>query len=482
MSVPVITVAQMRAWEQATWDSGQSVETVMRLAGRALANAALKSTRSGANILVLAGRGNNGGDAKFAAEYLDDRNVRLVEITNPTEALPDLQVHLDHVKRHGSLIVDGLFGIGLNRDLADEWKEIVDAVNQSPAPVLSVDVPTGLNADSGEPMGTSIRAAQTVSYGAPKTGLVRPAAAEYTGKLVVAADIGLTSPPPLGDLAWTSEEDFDHYPFLRPAAGHKGTFGHLAIIAGSSGYHGAAVLAARAALRAMPGLVSVNTTRDAYPAVAAQLQQAMVHPLTDETRIPDSVSAILIGPGLAGPEVNDSIRERTRELWKHSPLPVVVDASALDWLPGELESSAARIITPHPGEAARLLNESTGVIQAERVDALRRLSAKFGLCSVVLKGHQTLVGGANGRITINSSGNPILGQGGSGDVLAGYLSGLLAQPLLRNDLDRLIRYAVWEHGAAADKLAAANDVVEITELISALGNSRLADSANSAAS
>jgi NAD(P)H-hydrate epimerase len=208
----------------------------------------------------------------------------------------------------------------------------------------------------------------------------------------------------------------------------------------------------------------------------------MVHPLTDETRIPDSVSAILIGPGLAGPEVNDSIRERTRELWKHSPLPVVVDASALDWLPGELESSAARIITPHPGEAARLLNESTGVIQAERVDALRRLSAKFGLCSVVLKGHQTLVGGANGRITINSSGNPILGQGGSGDVLAGYLSGLLAQPLLRNDLDRLIRYAVWEHGAAADKLAAANDVVEITELISALGNSRLADSANSAAS
>jgi ADP-dependent NAD(P)H-hydrate dehydratase / NAD(P)H-hydrate epimerase len=472
---PVINIAQMRAWEQATWDSGQSVETVMRLAGRAVANAVMRSTQANANILVLAGKGNNGGDAKFAAEYLEDRDVRLLEIMTPREALNELRHALDHVNPHGSLIVDGLFGIGLNRELSAEWIQIIEVLNCTAVPILSVDVPSGLNADTGEPMGAAIRATQTVSFGAPKTGLVCTAAAEYTGRLLVAADIGLTTPPPLGDLVWTLEEDFNHFPLARPTTGHKGTFGHLAFLSGSCGYHGAAVLAARAALRAMPGLVSVFPTPAAYPAVAAQLQQVMVHPLNDDTEFPASTSAVLIGPGLAGPEVSESIRARTRELWISSPLPVIVDASALAWLPCELESNAARIITPHPGEAARLLNQGNDEIQHDRVDALRRLSVKFGNCSVVLKGHQTLVGGTDLGISINSSGNALLGQGGSGDVLAGYLGGLLAQPLLRDDLSRLIRYAVWEHGAIADRLAEKRAVVEITELISQLGNTRSAD-------
>jgi NAD(P)H-hydrate epimerase len=164
---------------------------------------------------------------------------------------------------------------------------------------------------------------------------------------------------------------------------------------------------------------------------------------------------MLIGPGLAADDLPGDLKETTGEMWVESSVPIVVDASALDWLPsGAFRDKAIRVITPHPGEAARLLGSTVDEVQADRVEALHALSAKFGNCWVVLKGQHTLIGHGEGQILVNPTGNPGLGQGGSGDLLAGYLAGLLAQPLLREDVDRTIRYAAWQHGAAADELAA----------------------------
>jgi hydroxyethylthiazole kinase-like uncharacterized protein yjeF len=253
-------------------------------------------------------------------------------------------------------------------------------------------------------------------------------------------------------------------------ASHKGSFGHLAILAGSAGYHGAAVLAARGAQRARPGLITLFTHESAYPPAAAQLQAVMVQPWSPRVNLPDEFSAVLLGPGLAAPGVPDEMKQTVRRLWHEATVPVIVDASALDWLPpGSAPKDSIRVITPHPGEAARLLKTASAKVQSDRPGALRELSQKFGSTWVALKGYQTLVGRNAGDIFVNSSGNPHLAQGGSGDVLSGYVAGLLAQPALQADALKTIRAAVWEHGAAADRLEAAKPNWVIEELVDELG-------------
>ena len=196
----------------------------------------------------------------------------------------------------------------------------------------------------------------------------------------------------------------------------------------------------------------------------------MVSVWSPQATLPGSHDAVLIGPGLAAVDLPDQMKALTRNLWRDSSLPVVADASALDWLP--LESGprdALRVITPHPGEAARLLRASPQQVQADRLNALRSISHRFGNTWVVLKGHQTLVGRSSGEVYVNSSGNPHLAQGGSGDVLAGYLAGLLVQPDLRADVLKTIRYAVWQHGAAADCLQAARANWVVEDLVATVG-------------
>lgn len=464
MPTPIITIAQMREWERATWAAGVSEESVMRRAGAAVAQVALRMTRPGAPVLVLAGKGHNGDDARFAAESLPGRSARVVNVTDPAAVVAEVKGF------SGALIVDGLFGIGLSRPLAGDWVKLVTALNESHIPILAVDVPSGLDADSGEPLGDAVRTAVTVTFGAMKQGLLRANAAPFTGRLEVAADIGLVACPFKTELNWTLAEDFAHFPPPRPVDGHKGTFGHLAILAGSQGYHGAAVLAARGALRAMPGLVSVFTTERAYPAVAAQLAQAMVHPWTPDAPLPNSCSAILIGPGLAGADVPKALVNETVRLWQESPLPIIADASALAWLPPGPPSEALRVVTPHPGEAAAILGVAKARVLAERGPVLREIALSRSGCWVVLKGRHTLIGRGRGELFLNSSGNAGLAQGGSGDVLAGYLAGWLAQPLLREDAGLVIRHAVWEHGRAADELAARQRAWGMADLIEVLGN------------
>jgi hydroxyethylthiazole kinase-like uncharacterized protein yjeF len=460
----------MREWEKATWATGQTEAEVIRRVGKRLARRARKLTDDDDSILILAGKGHNGDDARAAREFLDNRRVKIFEALLPDTDLLPLEMAL---KEKPALIIDGLFGIGLDRPLAEPWQKIIAAVNAARIPVLAVDVPSGLNADTGETFGAAIEAAVTVTIGAPKIGLLAARAWPFVGRLEVADDVGLVPCPQTSNLMWTLPGDFQYFPPPRPDAGHKGSFGHVAIVAGSMGFHGAAVLATRGAQRAQPGLVTVYPQEDVYHVVATQLQSAMVGVWKADTKFSERTTALLAGPGLAAKGVAENLRQTLHHWWRDLDYPVVVDASALDYvIAGPFTRKPGRVITPHPGEAARLLNWPTPKVQADRVVALRELSRRYSNCWVVLKGQQTLIGRSDGEIFVNSSGNPYLAQGGSGDLLGGFIAGLLAQPPLQADVGRTLHYAVWQHGAAADKLQSARSNWTVEDLADEIGNAR----------
>jgi NAD(P)H-hydrate epimerase len=467
MPLPVISIAQMREWEKATWAAGQTELNVIRGVGKAVAHRALQLTRAGDRILLLAGRGNNGQDALASVESLADRLTDVVEVKDPATDIDALHTALS---RKPNLIVDGLFGIGLNRPLSPPWVAFIEQINQAKALVLSIDVPSGLNADTGESFGAVVLADVTLTVGAPKSGLLKAAAANLVGRLEVTPDVGLLPCPCSSRTWWPLEQDFIGFPPVRRVSTHKGSYGHLAILAGSLGFHGAAVLAARGAQRAQPGLITVLTSEEAYAPVASQLQAVMVAPWRGTPLTGGPWTACLIGPGLAAQGCRKTLETAIAELWKNAAFPVVADASALDWLPpGETRNSACRVLTPHPGEAARLLGCPVTAVQEDRFNAVRRLSEKFGNAWVVLKGHQTVIGKHSGDIHVNSSGNPWLAQGGSGDALAGFLAGWLAQPSLRDETLKTLRYAIWQHGATADHLQTTRPGWTIEDLADHLG-------------
>ncbi|HVM46468.1 MAG TPA: NAD(P)H-hydrate epimerase, partial [Candidatus Acidoferrum sp.] len=246
----------MREWEAATWAAGQTEAEVIRRVGQCVAAQAARLTRPGAHILILAGKGNNGADARAARDGLVDRQVEVLETTGAAADTQRLEAAL---ASRPALVVDGLFGIGINRPLDPEWVKIIQRINEARLPVLAVDVPSGLNADTGLVEGEAVRASVTLTVGAPKTGMLKDSAWPYVGHLVVAADVGLAPCRHQSELQWTLPEDFAGFPPARAAAGHKGTYGHLAIVAGSLGFHGAAVLAAHGAQRARPGLITLHT-------------------------------------------------------------------------------------------------------------------------------------------------------------------------------------------------------------------------------
>ncbi len=467
MGIPVITVEQMRRWEAASWAAGRREEEVIAQVGKLLAQRVLELTKPGDAIFILAGKGNNGADARAVEPHLTERRVWVMKVVEPLRALGKIK---ELLARKPALVIDGLFGIGLNRDLTPDWCAVIDAVNESGCRALAVDTPSGLDAETGEVRGAAIKATWTMTLGGPKVGLIEGKAADHVGRLEVVSEIGLVDYAGEGGLEWVAAEDFKDFPPLRPVNGHKGTFGHVVILGGSMGYHGAAVLAARAAQRAMPGLVTLCVPETVYVPVASQLQSVMVHPWQTGWNLPPSASAVVIGPGMVTEGVPTGLRQFAIELWRSAPMPVVVDASALSWLPeGPVDGEAVRVITPHPGEAARMLNRTTGQVQGKRPEALKELSTRWGRTWVVLKGRHTLTGRLAGKVTVNSSGNPGLAQGGSGDILAGYLGGLLAQPRLQGDVCKTIAYGIWQHGAAADALERQRKVWSIEEVLLWLG-------------
>lgn len=467
MPVPVISVAQMREWEKASWAAGKTALDVIDQVGAAIARRLEALTQPDESILFLCGKGHNGDDARAAQKHLGSkRKAFLLDVRDPAQGLEKF-VETTRGDRY-SWIVDGLFGIGIDRPLDAAWQKVIAAVNTSNIPIVAVDVPSGLNAETGGVEGAAITADITLTIGAAKGGLLK--AAQFVGRLEVLPDVGLIPCPFDSELNWTINKDFAGLPPRRPVESNKGTFGHLAIYAGSSGYHGAAVLAGMGAARARPGLITAYPQESVYVPVAAQCQSVMVHPWQAGNGPPHNCTAILFGPGLAAADLPDAVKEEMRNHWRKSQLPVIADASALDWLQNGLTPPGAiRVITPHPGEAGRILRSSAASVQADRVQAVRELSKRLGDCFVLLKGNQTLVGRSTGKIFVNSSGNPYLAQGGSGDLLGGYLAGLLSQADWQKDPMTTIRYAAWQHGATADALTAAGAIWTVEDLSRHLG-------------
>jgi NAD(P)H-hydrate epimerase len=241
MPIPVISVAQMREWEQSSWTAGCSVAAVIRRVGEILAARASRLTRDGDFILLLAGKGHNGDDARAAQPHLANRRVEILNVENPAADFAALE---NLLAQKPALIVDALFGIGVNRVLDAGWKKFIARVNDSRARVLAVDVPSGLNADNGETFGAAIVATHTLTLGAVKRGLLATAAAQFTGRVELAREIGLLPRAHKSEINWILPDDFAGFPPVRNAASHKGSHGHVALVAGSAGYHGAAVLAA----------------------------------------------------------------------------------------------------------------------------------------------------------------------------------------------------------------------------------------------
>ena len=491
MPIPVISVADMRSWEEATWASGIRESEVIGRVGRAIADWLLSRTHSSDSILIVAGKGHNGDDGRAAFKCLlsAERDASLLEVRNPEQAAGRLEQALS---RRPSVILDCLFGIGLNRSLSMAWQSVIRRINQDGAMVVAVDVPSGLNAQTGFSMGGGVRADYTLTVGAPKAGMLTSQARPFVGYVRVLHEVGLLSnffsasqfgePSKRGDsgngqneepacghsLFFSQEEDFLGFPPPRRAMDHKGSFGHLAILAGSRGYHGAAVLAVCGAMRACPGLITLSTTPECYLPAAAHLQQAMVEPCGEFWQPSAKATGILVGPGLAGKDVPDRFMEQLRRLWREDERPVLVDASALDWLPQGVETAGLRGITPHAGEAARLLKCGPADVNENPVDCLWELSSQFGDCWVVLKGAHSLVGRKQGPVFFNATGTPGLAQGGSGDVLAGFLAGLLSQPRCQNDPETALRCGVWRHGEAAERLQQTRNNWTVEELPAAL--------------
>lgn len=397
-------------------------------------------------VFVVGDRAKISGDAATNLRACQSLSLPIYDVTDG-ESLNDALLHASDA----DLIVDALFGTGLNRAPSGIHAEAIEVMNDLALPVVAVDLPSGLDASSGTPFEPSVRADVTVTFAALKVCHVFGPAALQCGDVIV-RDIGI----PLAavedenvTLHLTSRDDVLPFFARRRAVTHKGTYGHVAIVAGSPGRSGAAVLAARGAIRAGAGLVSVATDAETAKLVHIGSIESMTYSGDDVAGFVAARDAALIGPGLADDEASYS---RVRDLVEAIEVPLVVDASALNAFAGRAgelnRHRRPRIITPHPGELARLLGTTAAGINARRVEVARE-AARITNCIVVLKGFQTLVADPSGRVNVNPTGNPGMASGGMGDVLGGIAAALLAR---RADPFDAAVAAVYLHGFSGDML------------------------------
>jgi hydroxyethylthiazole kinase-like uncharacterized protein yjeF len=490
--LPVLDAAQMREADRRTISElGIPGTELMEKAGQAVAAEVRRRWPQARKVAVLCGRGNNGGDGFVAARALQDRWPSVYLAGRRADVKGDARVHLDMLERAGGnvielpdpdawddvretvleadVIVDALLGTGLAQSPSGVAGAIVHDLEQSDIRrVLAVDLPSGISSDGGEVGWSTVRAAVTVTFAAPKHGHVLWPASERCGDVIV-ADIGIprevladTGPA----LFLLEERDAARAWPPRRAASHKGDFGHVLVVGGAAGKSGAAILAATAALRVGAGLVTAAVPAPSLPIVAAARAELMTEALyvddsgNLERGVADRVlslaasrDAIVLGPGL-GAEAGAG--HMVRELVGGLPVPAVLDADALNALapaPGEklgrLAGGSATVLTPHPGEMARLMGTSTPDVQRRRLEAARELATTTGTI-VVLKGHRTVIAHPDGRAAVNPTGNPGMAKGGTGDVLAGMVGALLARGV--DPFDAACA-AVYLHGRAGDLAA-----------------------------
>ena len=501
----VLTAAEMREADRLTTERYAVASLqLMESAGRHVAEAVERGafTNRDRRIVILCGKGNNGGDGLAAARILKKARYQphvflfgrreemkgdaaanlerwlampgeIVEITDE-RALEESWQNIS--KAH--VVVDALLGTGLRGPLTGTIAAIVTKINDfsrnatlaTPALLLAVDMPTGLLSDGERAYGPVLRVHKTVTFTAPKIGQLTSPDAPACGELKVGAigtPASLVEEIGRAELRWADPGEFAGLPLVRAADSHKGTFGHALILAGSVGKSGAAVLAGIAALRTGAGLVTIATPEAVQPVIATGAPEYMtaglsgtksgtlsLRSLADGTffELEDGKSVLGIGPGLG---THKQTQEFIRTIVGQTELPVVLDADGLNAFAEDGESLGKRktkflAITPHPGEMARLLGASTKDVQADRVGAARE-SAKRWNAHVILKGFHTIIAAPGGELFVNTTGNPALAKGGTGDVLTGVLAALTSQ-FGTADWLRVLALGVYLHGAAAATL------------------------------
>lgn len=438
-------------------------------------------------VLVVAGKGNNGGDGFVVARHLVNRGIdtTILLIGKMADVKGDAKINLDIANKMGievreslmdiplveeeirsaGLLVDALLGTGLSHDVEGFYAEVIDAINMSDSPIVSLDIPSGLDASTGRVLGTTVEADMTVTFCLPKIGCIIHPGAEYVGDLIL-ADIG--APFDLledRDLKTSLilKEDAAELLLPRDEDSHKGSYGHLLVVAGSIGKTGAAVLAADAAMRGGAGLVTLAAPASLNDILESKLTEVMTEPVAEEKdgffakeaasnilEKLESKSALVLGPGISR---QDETGQMLIQILGNLSIPAVIDADAIWHLAGAKEliqdSKASLILTPHPGEMARLLGISPAEVQADRIGTSRQFAAEYG-CYLVLKGARTLVVAPSGEVFINTTGNSGMASAGTGDVLAGLIGALLCQGC--SPLESAIA-GVWIHGTAGDKAA-----------------------------
>lgn len=497
----ILNADQMREADRRTIeDVGIPSLVLMENAGRQVV-AAMESffqDLSERRVAVICGKGNNGGDGFVVARTLSQRaiDVSVFVVGRVADIKGDARINIEILGRLGvtvveivdegqwelhfseisdhDLIVDALFGTGLKSALSGIYETVIADINGSDIPVVAVDMPSGMSADTHDLIGDCIDATVTVTLGAPKLPLILPPAEEKSGEVVI-ADIGI----PMGIIEaldgprveLLTREQIRTLITPRAADVHKGDFGRVLVVAGSRGKTGAAILAAQGALKSGAGLVTIATPGSIVPVVAAFAPDYMtealeetvdgtVHFAAAECVLGLNADAIVIGPGLGHGE---GVSTFVREVLDNSETPLVLDADALNSFADDPTALVGRegrdvIITPHPGEMARLVGCSIDDVQADRIGIALDFATTHRMY-VVLKGYRTVIATPDGKVFVNPTGSPGMATGGTGDVLAGMLAALLGQLL---DAEAACRLAVYLHGAAGELADADQGEVSMT--------------------
>jgi hydroxyethylthiazole kinase-like uncharacterized protein yjeF len=485
----VVTATTMQDIDRQTIDTfGISGLTLMENAGQSCVDAVVEEFGAQGYAVVIAGKGNNGGDGYVVARLLRqagwDVHVFILaeqgqisgdaatnlsklpweDVTYCPQAGQLPALHMDEITR-ADVIVDAIFGTGLRSDVTGLYQEAIEIINASGRPVLAVDIPSGIHGTTGRVLGTAVRASITVTFAFAKLGHVLYPGAQHTNKLIV-ADIGI--PPNVMEAA--PGYDLLNDDFIRPMLrrrdrqAHKGQFGHCLVIAGSTGKTGAAALSANSAMRAGSGLVTLAVAESLHAILEIKTTEVMTAPLPDSNsghvtssafpaieKLLEGKDAVALGPGLGKRPGTTAL---VQTIVEGVSLPLVIDADGLNALAEDItvlrrKKSADIILTPHPGEMARLLGTSIPDVEAIRISVAQEFARNFGVY-LILKGARTIIASPTGIAAINGSGNPGMASGGMGDVLTGIIVSLLGQHYSAWDACRI---GVYLHGYAANLVA-----------------------------
>jgi hydroxyethylthiazole kinase-like uncharacterized protein yjeF len=441
-------------------------------------------------IAIVAGKGNNGGDGFVIGRHLLNKGIpiKVFLLTESKSLRGDAETNYQIFSRMKGevisipsskdyqkvkkdlekfdLLIDGIFGTGLDAEVRGYYREVIDHLNTLKKPIVAIDIPSGLAANTGKPLGTAIRASLTITFGLPKVGHLISPGIDYVGEVKV-IDIGipksLVDEEKIQTYLLEEEEIRKWLSIPRRLDTHKGDYGHLLVIAGSVGKTGAAAMACEAALRMGAGLVTLAIPKSLNAIMEMKLTEVMTEPLPETPkqtlslrafnsllRLCEKKRAVIIGPGIGTFKETQSL---ILKLIKTLDIPIILDADGLTALSTQPKTLPAAnrslILTPHPGEMARLINSTVKEVQEDRIGVSRKFSQSNHV-HLVLKGFRTLIATPKGEVFINPTGNPGMASGGTGDVLTGMIGGLICQGF---DILTSLQISVYLHGLVGDKVA-----------------------------